>query len=579
MKRMQRWLPAGLLFLALFGFGGLAAADFTESEDSPALDPDESEDNPLSDADPVPWDLLSFTSAFPDGVKLIRGTLDQGDVDAYAFDVAYGELLLAALFEDADGEFDDTSLGVFTGGTTPPLTRDDDSAAGFLSSWTFMASSGGTHQIAVTGFGDTSFDGSHQEARTGLVPYYLAVASTTDPAPQQESEANDTQGTADPLPANGALVGGSLGTGDVDYFSIDLEEGDRLAIAVFDLETGSFTSANGELNDVQLGLFEPGGGLATDGTDDDDGLGFNGNLLHTVPVSGGGTWTIAVSGFGDAAFDGTHQEGPFDYLLLVARDRACPNAPTMLMTGIATSTAKAYVAANLQGGDHYYIDRTENGKHVLVDIPSQYECAEWIKTANNDKAVSDPNHLMFSLAQDASVYVAYDTRATAEPAWLASGFTPTGDVVDIADPDVTQEFDVLRRDFTAGSVVLGGNQAPDAGSNYVVFALPLDTTDPSQALTIPSSSSAVRVTINGVTITLMRGSQSDEEFAQALADAVNADPTLSAARIFGIASGATFVTTGSIEDSSVTLQIPALPPWGVLLLATALLVFARSRTR
>ncbi len=548
-----------------------AGADFTESEDSPFQDPDASEDDPLAGAEPVPWDGATFSSAFPSGVKLVRGTLDVGDVDAYAFSLEAGQLVLGALFEGDAGERHDTSLGIFTGGTLPAHAVDDDGGSGFLSRFTFATTSATVHQVAVTGFGDEDYDGDHLEARDGLVPYWLVVAATTDPPPNEEIEDNDSWLSATPLPPGGGVVGATLDAGDVDTFSIALEAGDRLAISLFDLENA------GERNDAILGLFDPVGSPAAAGLDDDGGPGLMSNLLFTADTDG--TWTIAVSGFGDDGFSGDHQEVPFDYLLVVARERACPNV-TPLISNIVASTANPYQTAELRGGDHYYTDRNEAGRHLLVDIPPAHLCSEWIKTANNDKNVADPNHLSFNVSQAASVFIGYDSRATGEPAWLASAFTPLADVLDVADPDTTQEFVLLRRDFAPGPVTLGGNLAPGAGSNYVVFARPLPVDDPGQAFSVPEYASAVTLTVSGVEIQVVRApGQSSEGFAQAIANAVNADPTLAAARIYGLASGAVFVTTGTIDASSTTASLPLLPVSGLVLLAGLLLGVGYRRSR
>jgi hypothetical protein len=352
-----------------------------------------------------------------------------------------------------------------------------------------------------------------------------------------------------------------------------------VAISLFDLKSGTFESAGGERNDAILGFFDPGGTELSNATNDDGGPGRMSNLLFTAISDG--SWTIAVSGFGDDLFVGDHEEAAFDYLLVAARERACPNV-VPLISNIVVSTANAYLTANLRGGDHYYTDRNDAGRHVIVDIPPAYLCSQWIKTANNDKNVADPNHLSFSLAEDASVFVAYDTRATGEPTWISSAFTPTGSVIDLADPDPTQEFDVLRRDFAAGTVLLGGNSAPGAGSNYVVFAQPLPTDDPNQALTIPASAGRVIVTISGVQIEAVRAAgQTAGDLARALADAANADPTLAAARIYALASGATFVTTGTIESGEITAALPMLPVYGLGILVALVMGLGHraSRTR
>ena len=558
--------------------GTAAAAGFTEYEDRPTKDADNSEDDPLSGAAPVPWNLASFATAFPGRAKLIRGSLDAKDVDAYAFSLGSGQLLLAALFEPAAGERNDTVLGVFTGTVPPAYISNDDGGTGFLSRLATPISSSGTQRIAVSGFGDTSWNGTHKEAASGLVPYDLVVAAVSNPPPFNEAESNNTQATANPLPSEG-VIGGTLGANDVDYFKIDLEVGDRLALSVFDLGAG-FTPANGERRDAVLGLFTPAGALAAGGTNDDGGPGFNPNLLFTVPAGQGGTWKVAVSGFGDAAFTGAHKESAFSYLLVAARERACPNVTAVISdpNSIHTTSGKAYVTANLKGGDFYYIDRTTPGQHVLVDIPTAYECSQWIKTANDDKNVNNTNLLTFSVSQAASVFVAWDTRSATTPPWLLTGFTETGEIVDIADPDKTQEFRLLRRDFAAGPVVLGGPQPSTAGSMYTVFARPLDLTDPQHAYVITGLPAGITVVVNGVTLQVTRQSgQTAAQLASAVAAAINADPTLAAAHVFGLAQGTGFVTTGSLQSVTVlSTPIPLLAPWAQALLAALFAAVALS---
>ncbi|HXZ86680.1 MAG TPA: hypothetical protein VEI82_14445, partial [Myxococcota bacterium] len=261
MRTLARLAALGVL-LALLAPSLARAAGFTESEDQPIKDPDNSEDDALGAAAPVPWNLAPFAISFPGGAKLIRGTLDAHDVDAYAFSLSAGQLLLAALFEDPAGEKNDTALGLFSGTTPPPLASDDDSGPGFFSRLAFSVTSSGTQRIAVSGFGDTSWNGSHQEAASGLVPYKLVVAAVSNPPPFQEVESNNTLASANALPSEEGVIGGALTPGDVDYFKIDLEPGDRLALSVFDLVgPQAFAPANGERNDALLGVFTPSGVL------------------------------------------------------------------------------------------------------------------------------------------------------------------------------------------------------------------------------------------------------------------------------------------------------------------------------
>jgi hypothetical protein len=582
MHPSARTLPILLLSLALV-LPLAARADFTEHEDQPFLTPGNAEENTLTTALPVPEGGAPFLSAFPDGVKLVRGNLDASDRDAYAVQMSSGQLLLAALFDKSGGAFLDTALGVFNGTTPPAAALDDDGARGFLSRLHFTVTSTGLKRVAVTGFGDTSFNGTHQEGRGGLRPYYLLLAAAVNPPALRESDlepgpqgSNNAIANADLLPENGGVVGASLVPNDVDFYGMELEAGDRLFVALFDMKSGVFEPAQGSFADPVLALFGPQGNLVAGGVDDDSHEGFAPSLTYLVPGGAGGLYRFAVTGFSE--FVGG-SERPFDYLLAAARERACPNV-VPLISNLTTSSGRPNGIAALQGGQHYYQDRNGIQRHVLVDVPEDLECGQWIKTANDDKNVTAFPHLTFTLAQDASIFIGYDTRATGEPAWLASGFTPLpGPVLlDIRDSDETQEFRLLRRDFKAGTVQLGGNFAPGAGSNYVVAAVPVDTADAQHAFEVPPAiqTGTAFVTIAGVTVTIATSfGQSPAAVAAALAAAVNANPTLQGLRVFAIGSGPFFVATAPIQDFSYVDEIPLASPWALAALALMLVMGAR----
>ena len=120
--------------------------------------------------------------------------------------------------------------------------------------------------------------------------------------------------------------------------------------------------------------------------------------------------------------------------------------------------------------ERLYVDRPTS-THRIAGVPFELEGAAVIRTANDDKRATAQNVLRFTLAEAATVYVGYDPRATALPAWL-QGWTRTGDVVHVVDPEIGY-LDLYKKDFDAGRVTLGGNlAAPAAGaeSNYLVAA-------------------------------------------------------------------------------------------------------------
>lgn len=573
MKRNDWLLPTLFVLLA-----SPARGDFTEFEDRPFLTPGGPEETALGLPQPLPENGALFRTAYPNGVKLVRGSLDASDVDVVEIGLSTGELLLARVFDRDPSAALDSVLGVFSGAIPPTLAANDDGGRGLQARLGYAAGAG-TFQVGVSGFGDSAFDGSHTEALRGIAEYDLVLAVVSEPADVQEGDLfpgpqgrNDNLATADLLPKNGAAVGANLASGDVDYYAIDLEEGDRLYVSVFDLRSGSFEFAGGESNDPVLAFFDPTHTLVNSATDDDGTAGFLPSRSLRVPTGQTGRWSVAVSGFGDDGFDGSHDEAPFDYVLVVVRDRECPNVAD-LISNITVSTTNAYATAALEGGDHYYTDRIGEQRHVLVDVPEDLECGQWIKTANDDKFVSTFPHLSFTLAQDASVYIGYDSRATSEPAWLASGFTPVAERIDILDSDFSQEFDLLRRDFEAGTVELGGNNAPGAGSNYVVVALPVDVGETNDSFEVPAliPTGLLRVTIDGVVVTIaVTANQTPAQVADALAAAVNADPSLQSARVFGLGSGNFFVTTGTLEGWSLVASVPTVGGWLLLLALLAL---------
>ncbi|MEM7413430.1 MAG: hypothetical protein AAF430_24575 [Myxococcota bacterium] len=579
-RQVAAWGSALALLLPF-----VASADWTEFEDQPFLDPGGAEVDGLASAEPIPTGGADFFDRFGGGPVLVRGHLDAGDIDAYAVSLTSGDLLLATLFDANSGAFLDPVLGVFSGGALPALSLDDDGGPGFGNQLGHLAGGTGVFELGVSGFGDAAFDGTHDEALQALAPYELVLSVARDGALPLEHDLtgadNDVAARANLLAGNGGLVRATLAANDVDYYAIELEEGDRLFASVYDLRDSGFDFGAGERPDPVVGLWDPNGVAPSSSADDDAARALLPARTFTVPPGGGGRWTVAVSGFGDTAFDGTHDEGPFDYVFSLVRDRACPSIPA-LVSGISASTANSYVLATLEGGDHYYTDRTNPQSHVLVDVPEELECAEWIQTANNDKNVSTNPHLQFSLAQDATVYIGYDTRATAEPSWLAQDFTPTTMLVDIADPDPVQEFDVLRRDFAAGPVALGGNLAPGAGSNYIVIVKPLDTDDADQAYQLPSviGTGFVSITVNGVVVIVATtAGQTAASLASALAAAINADATLQSQRIFALASGDTVVTTGTIDEVVLGFPVPGLTPFALALTALLLAAAAWSALR
>ena len=148
-----------------------------------------------------------------------------------------------------------------------------------------------------------------------------------------------------------------------------------------------------------------------------------------------------------------------------------PPAPTVpaveLITNITATTGKNYQLSKLTTGAVYYTDRTYDIKSApgyLLNMP-------FIKTANEDKINKSSSVLSFNLNHAATVYVAYDPRATKLPNWL-QGWKKLTDKIGINDAKITS-FNIYSKDFFAGKVTLGGNMAGNATGalcQYIVIA-------------------------------------------------------------------------------------------------------------
>lgn len=134
-----------------------------------------------------------------------------------------------------------------------------------------------------------------------------------------------------------------------------------------------------------------------------------------------------------------------------------------LITDIVVSNGKTYEKDTLATGKLVYIDRS----YTFTSVPAAYAGQELIRTANNDKRATNTDFLTFTLTGDATVYVAYDVRATRLPAWLDGSWTLTGDT--IGTSDVTRR--LYKKGFAAGTVTLGGNAMDSMGSMYNVIAI------------------------------------------------------------------------------------------------------------
>lgn len=171
--------------------------------------------------------------------------------------------------------------------------------------------------------------------------------------------------------------------------------------------------------------------------------------LTTAPHTAGQNYTITVSGIRDRARTAN---------VMAPQSLTYRFEATLQISELTPAT---YKLAQLKTGDAYYMDRDLK----LAAVPALCQGFSWIMTENDDKERSDAHWLSFKANLAVTVMVAYDNGASTRPAWL-DGWIDTG--AEIATTD-DSPLHLYRRDFSAGSVVLGGNEGTSKTSMYLVL--------------------------------------------------------------------------------------------------------------
>lgn len=158
---------------------------------------------------------------------------------------------------------------------------------------------------------------------------------------------------------------------------------------------------------------------------------------------------------------------------VMAHDTPPPTAPPEPQQQVTDIRPASYTARHTGIGVPVYHDR----EFIISRIPPPLNGLPFIRGANNDFAIEAEAFLYFCLAQPARVYIAYESTPTAVPNWLRS-FEPENIRLEIEDEFalIHRQMSLYGRDFPAGRVVLGGNQAAgyDGQSivNYIVIIRP-----------------------------------------------------------------------------------------------------------
>lgn len=145
-----------------------------------------------------------------------------------------------------------------------------------------------------------------------------------------------------------------------------------------------------------------------------------------------------------------------------------------MVSNLSVTTLREYAVdeGGLKVGAPAFID---NISYYFTQVPSFLEGATYIKTANDDKCLTDPSKfvLRFDVSQPVTIYIAHDDRYETKPAWMLD-FIRTQANVNINLPGAgTGKYTLYVRDYPAGTVVLGGNidGACQIEGNYGMYSV------------------------------------------------------------------------------------------------------------
>ncbi|MFT2011396.1 malectin domain-containing carbohydrate-binding protein [Pontibacter sp. 13R65] len=241
--------------------------------------------------------------------------------------------------------------------------------------------------------------------------------------------------------------------------------GGNMASPAAGAENNYFVIAKGETNNTQYNLTVTTSGNGTVSTNPNQTTFTGGTSVSLTAIPASGSTFTGWSG--DAAGTSNPLQVTMNSNKVITANFAPTQPSNSLISNISATTGNSYTVSELVAGAILYSDRT----YQITGVPALLNGEQFIQTPNDDKRSTATTLLSFSLSQSATVYVAYDPRATALPSWLST-WQKLPEKLNINDPG-TRTLDLYSKSYPAGTVNLGGNMAsPAAGSqtNYIILA-------------------------------------------------------------------------------------------------------------
>ena len=167
-----------------------------------------------------------------------------------------------------------------------------------------------------------------------------------------------------------------------------------------------------------------------------------------------------------------------------------PGSPMPTVT--VSSPTTTFVRTRVDVGDTIYANIVEE----IVTLPVELVGSTNIALQSTDAGEIDTNYLEFSLDQDATVYVSYDSRSLSLPKWLR-GFEPVPVVCRITDMETFVDGTQQQKLFiaTGGSNGCVYDLLNDPNTCDVSDQIALDTTPPTGCATIQKVNSKTSFTM------------------------------------------------------------------------------------
>ncbi len=130
-----------------------------------------------------------------------------------------------------------------------------------------------------------------------------------------------------------------------------------------------------------------------------------------------------------------------------------------------------YATDYLTNGERYYSDAA----YTITTAPASVHNQLWVTTQQADAGNTSASFFSVEVNRPVYVYIGYDKRGT-PPTWLSSQFTNTGETLITSDGGASP-LRLWRKQFSAGTITLGGNLASGASGALSMYTVTLVATN------------------------------------------------------------------------------------------------------